>query len=403
MAPGIAMKPEDVLRAIAAERGDAIVVPTMTTAPAWRSIAPNDLSVTCVGFMGGASSLGLGLALARPDRRVLVLDGDGSLLMQLGSLATVAGAAPRNLVHFLFKNGVYHTSGAQGIPGGLSVDFVMMARGAGYRMASAIDDLGDFKRRLPELLRTEGPVFVELHTGLAEQTPMTVRERTPFHQQLHDARVKLLRPRATRARPRTPDTTSPPEAVMPLDPQAQRVIEAMAALNLKPVESSTPDEARESIRTRTAALGPFEDVAAVADHRVPVAGGEITVRAYSPGGPGPHPVLVYYHGGGWVIGDLYTHDGLCRSLTNAARCAVVSVDYRLAPESKYPVAAEDSYAALRWIVANAARLGIDPRRVAVGGDSAGGNLATVVALMARERGGPALVHQVLIYPSPTTT
>ena len=190
-------KPEDVLRVIAAARGDAIVVPTMTTAPAWRSIAPNDLSVTCVGFMGGASSLGLGMALARPDRRVLVLDGDGSLLMQLGSLATVAGAAPRNLVHFLFKNGVYHTSGAQRIPGGLSVDFVMMARGAGYRMATLIDDLGDLKRRLPELLGGEGPVLVELHTGLAEQTPMTVRERTPFHQQLQDVRVKLLRPRAS--------------------------------------------------------------------------------------------------------------------------------------------------------------------------------------------------------------
>jgi sulfopyruvate decarboxylase subunit beta len=188
-------KPEDVLRAIAAGRGSAVVVPTMTTAPAWRSIAPNDLSVTCVGFMGGASSLGLGIALARPDRRVLVLDGDGSLLMQLGSLATVAGAAPRNLVHFLFKNGVYHTSGAQGTPGGLSVDFVMMARGAGYRVTAAIDDLGDLERRLPELLYAEGPVFVELHTGLAEQTPMTVRERTPFHQQLQDVRAKLLQPR----------------------------------------------------------------------------------------------------------------------------------------------------------------------------------------------------------------
>jgi acetyl esterase len=185
---------------------------------------------------------------------------------------------------------------------------------------------------------------------------------------------------------------------MPLDPQAQRVIDAMAALNLKPVEDSTPDEARESIRTRTAALGPFEDVAAVADHRVPVAGGEITVRAYSPRGPGPHPALVYYHGGGWVIGDLDTHDGLCRSLTNAVRCAVLSVDYRLAPECRYPVATEDSYAALHWTVTNASGLGIDPRRVAVGGDSAGGNLATVAALMARERGGPALVHQVLIYP-----
>jgi acetyl esterase len=185
---------------------------------------------------------------------------------------------------------------------------------------------------------------------------------------------------------------------MPLDPQAQRVIDAMAALNLKPMEESTPEEARESIRTRTAALGPFPDVAAVVDHRVPVAGGAIAVRAYSPGGPGPHPALVYYHGGGWVIGDLYTHDGLCRSIANAARCAVLSVDYRLAPESKYPVAVEDSYAALLWIVANAERLGIDRHRIAVGGDSAGGNLATVMALMARDRTGPRLALQVLIYP-----
>jgi phosphonopyruvate decarboxylase len=147
--------------------------------------------------MGGASSLGLGLALARPDRRVLVLDGDGSLLMQLGSLATVAGAAPRNLVHFLFKNGVYHTSGAQAIPGGLSVDFVVMAKGAGYRTAFALHQLDDLKRRLPEILTAEGPLLVELHTGLAEKTPMTFRDRTPLHQQIHDARVKLLRPRAS--------------------------------------------------------------------------------------------------------------------------------------------------------------------------------------------------------------
>ena len=185
---------------------------------------------------------------------------------------------------------------------------------------------------------------------------------------------------------------------MPLDPQAQRVIDAMAALNLKPVEESTPAVARESIRTRTAALGPFPDVAAVVDHRVPVSGGQIIVRAYSPGGPGPHPALVYYHGGGWVIGDLYSHDGLCRSITNAARCAVLSVDYRLAPESKYPVAVEDSYAALLWIVAKAERFGIDRRRIAVGGDSAGGNLATVMALVARDRKGPRLALQVLIYP-----
>jgi acetyl esterase len=185
---------------------------------------------------------------------------------------------------------------------------------------------------------------------------------------------------------------------MPLDPQAQRIVDMMAAMNLKLVEESTPDEARESMRTRTAALGPFDEVAGVADYRVPVAGGEITVRVYSPRGRGPHPALVFYHGGGWVIGDLYTHDGICRSLTNVAACVVASVDYRLAPEFKYPVAVDDSYAALRWVVASASKLGIDPRRVAVGGDSAGGNLATVVARMARDQGGPVLVHQVLVYP-----
>jgi sulfopyruvate decarboxylase subunit beta len=189
------LKPEDVLRAIAAARGSAICVPTMTTAPAWRTIAPDDLSVSCVGFMGGASSLGLGLALARPDRRVIVLDGDGSLLMQLGSLATNAGAAPRNFVHFLFKNGVYHTSGAQGIPGGLDVDFVMMARGAGYRLVTMIDDLDELERRLPELLTADGPVFAELHTGLAEQTPMTARGGVPFPQQIERLRTALLKPR----------------------------------------------------------------------------------------------------------------------------------------------------------------------------------------------------------------
>ena len=189
----MAMKPEDVLRAIAAARGDAICIPTMTTAPAWREIAPDDLSITCQGFMGGASTLGLGLALARPERRVIVFDGDGSLLMQLGSLATIAGARARNLVHLLFKNGVYHTSGAQEIPGGLTVDFVQMAKGAGYREAFSIKDIGEFRRRLPSMLTADGPLFVELITGLSEQTPMTVRGAgTPFHQQVERLRGRLV-------------------------------------------------------------------------------------------------------------------------------------------------------------------------------------------------------------------
>jgi phosphonopyruvate decarboxylase len=187
----MAMKPEEVLREIAAVRGDAICVPTMTTSPAWRTLAPDDLSVGCVGFMGGASSLGLGLALACPDRRVIVFDGDGSLLMQLGTLATIAGARARNLTHLLFKNGVYHTSGAQEVPGGITVDFVMMAKGAGYRSAFAISELDEFKRRLPALLTGEGPMFVELHTSLADQTPMSAPGGLPFHQQVENVRARL--------------------------------------------------------------------------------------------------------------------------------------------------------------------------------------------------------------------
>src|SRR5262244_1521115 len=187
----MAMKPEEVLRIIAAARGDAICVPTMTPSPARRTIAPDDLSAGCTGLMAGAPSLGLGLALAMPGRRVVVFDGDGSLLMQLGSLATIAGARPRNLTHLLFKNGVYHTSGSQDIPGGLTVDFVQMAKGAGYRKAYAVSDFEDFKRRLPSMLTDEGPLFVELQTGLADKTPMTDRGGQPFHQQVESLSQKL--------------------------------------------------------------------------------------------------------------------------------------------------------------------------------------------------------------------
>jgi thiamine pyrophosphate-dependent acetolactate synthase large subunit-like protein len=185
------MKPEEVLRVIAAARGSAICIPTMTTAPAWRTIAPDDLSITCVGFMGGASTLGLGLALGCPDRRVIVFDGDGSLCMQLGSLPTIAGAAPRNLSHLLFKNNVYHTSGSQGTPGGEGVDYVMMAKGAGYRDAFAVQTLDELKQCLPAILTGEGPLFVEIHTGLAEKTPMEDRGGVPFPQQVEKLRALL--------------------------------------------------------------------------------------------------------------------------------------------------------------------------------------------------------------------
>jgi acetyl esterase len=185
---------------------------------------------------------------------------------------------------------------------------------------------------------------------------------------------------------------------MTLDPQARKVIDATLALELPPMEQMTPPQARESMRARIAGLGPAEEVARVEEHGVAVEGGAITVRCYTPAGTGLRPALVFFHGGGWVIGDLDTHDGICRSLANAAGCVVASVDYRLAPEHRYPTAAEDAFAATRWVAAEGPRLGIDGRRLAVGGDSAGGNLAAAVTLMARERGGPPLVFQLLVVP-----
>jgi acetyl esterase len=122
------------------------------------------------------------------------------------------------------------------------------------------------------------------------------------------------------------------------------------------------------------------------------------VRLYTPPGRGPFPVLVYFHGGGWVIGNIAAYDPTCRALTNAAGCVVVSVEYRLAPEHKFPAAPEDCYAALQWVATNAAAINGEPARLAIGGDSAGGNLTAVVAQMARDRGGPPLVYQVLVYP-----
>ena len=135
------------------------------------------------------------------------------------------------------------------------------------------------------------------------------------------------------------------------------------------------------------------------EDRVANAGGvKLPVRIYTPDGKGPLPILVFFHGGGWVSGDLDTHDAPCRALANGAGCIVVAVDYRLAPEHKFPTAAEDCYAATKWVVLNAASFGGDPKRIAVGGDSAGGNLAAAVAQMATDRGAPTLKYQLLLYP-----
>ena len=151
-----------------------------------------------------------------------------------------------------------------------------------------------------------------------------------------------------------------------------------------------------------ALAGEPESIARIENRTVPGPAGQIPVRIYTPVGTAPFPVLVYFHGGGWVIGNLDTHDGICRSLANRVGCLVVSVDYRLAPEHRFPAAPEDCYAATRWLAEHAGSLGGDKGRIAVGGDSAGGNLAAVVALMARDRGGPKLAFQLLVYPATDT-
>jgi acetyl esterase len=185
---------------------------------------------------------------------------------------------------------------------------------------------------------------------------------------------------------------------MPLDPQAQAFLEQLAAANAPPLHELTVAQARQVIVDLFGTKDAPEPVGVVADRTIPGAVGDLPARFYTPPGGGPFPMLVYFHGGGWVIGNLEAYDATCRALTNAAGCMVVAMEYRLAPEHKFPAAPEDCYAAARWVSANATALGGDPTRIAIGGDSAGGNLAAVVAQMARDRGGPAFVYQLLVYP-----
>src|SRR2546425_4617931 len=183
------------------------------------------------------------------------------------------------------------------------------------------------------------------------------------------------------------------ERAMALDPQAQEVINLVIKSGRPAYNTLSPKDARQLFReTRPASTPTPAEIGAVKNLNADGPGGPIPLRVYRPAGvPAgtPLPVLVYYHGGGWVIGDLDTHDVQCRQITAEAGITVVAVDYRLAPEHKFPAAVDDAWAATRWVVAHARQLGIDGRRVAVAGDSAGGNLAAVVALMARDAGGPA--------------
>jgi acetyl esterase len=186
---------------------------------------------------------------------------------------------------------------------------------------------------------------------------------------------------------------------MPLDHQSAALLAARREANLPATMALTIEELRATREAwRKRASVPPAAVHTVADHDISVAGGSIAVRIYRPTASSLHPAVLYFHGGGWVLGDLEHSDALCRALCIATGAVVANVNYRLAPEHKYPVAAEDCYAALRFVAQNAARLGIDAGRVAVAGSSAGGNLAAATALMSRDRGGPEIRAQLLIYP-----
>jgi acetyl esterase len=188
------------------------------------------------------------------------------------------------------------------------------------------------------------------------------------------------------------------ETATALDPQAKAVIDLVIKSGRPPYHQLSPKDARQMYReTRPASTPPAPEIGLVKD----LSADGVPVRLYRPkdvSAAAPLPALVYFHGGGWVIGDLDTHDVLCRQLTAGAGIAVVAVDYRLAPEHKFPAAADDAWTATRWVAAHAGELGVDAARLAVGGDSAGGNLAAAVSLMARDQGAPALAMQVLLYP-----
>ncbi|HVU04093.1 MAG TPA: alpha/beta hydrolase [Polyangiaceae bacterium] len=186
---------------------------------------------------------------------------------------------------------------------------------------------------------------------------------------------------------------------MPLDRQARLLLDTVAAMNLPDLSTLAPGPAREMTREQRSRLPPGPP-AQVTDLRIPVPRGTVSARLYRPESAGDRvlPLLLWFHGGGFVIGSVAESDPDARRLATDAGISVLSVEYGLAPEHRFPTGAEDCYAATAWAAANAERLDVDATRIAVGGDSAGGNLATVVALMARDRGGPNLAFQLLVYP-----
>ena len=186
---------------------------------------------------------------------------------------------------------------------------------------------------------------------------------------------------------------------MPLDPQVEAMIAQSVAAGAPHSNEVPPAQARENLRKRAEEVNtPVEPVAKIVDMDFPGPAGRIRLRVYTPEGKAPFPGLAYFHGGGWMLGDLDTHQLACSEIANRTPCVVVSVEYRLSPEHRFPAGLEDCYAATEWVAKNGEKLGIDTGRIAVGGDSSGGNLAAAVCLVARDRKGPRIAAQLLVYP-----
>lgn len=183
---------------------------------------------------------------------------------------------------------------------------------------------------------------------------------------------------------------------MPVDPQIQMLLNLRA--ELPPLHTLSVSDARAQFSARSLPGMRIDEVAKVVNRDMQGPGGSLALRIYTPKGEGPFPLMVYFHGSGFVVCSLDTHDGICRNLCAGSGCVVVSVDYRLAPEHKFPAAIEDAMAATHWVAANGSAIGGDPGRIILAGDSAGGNLAAVTALRVRDEGGPRLLGQLLLYP-----